>query len=1203
MYFNLRLWGMTKGLRGAIFVAAFVGLIAIGIGIARLAITGVVIARLFQGESFSAVVPWLGLVAVLILLRGAFQYVRDAVGYRTATQTKILLRRRLYQHSLALGPGHFDQRRTGDVLTSIVDGVESLEVFFGQYLPQFIVAATAPVLIFVFMSVLDVRIGLVFVVFALVTLFLPAVVQKLNRRRNQARRKAYGDLGADFLDSVQGLATLKAFGQAKRRGELLAVRARTLFRTTMKVLAADGLSGAATVLGISAGASVALVWGGIRVNDGLMELQTLLIILMLGGEVFRPLRELVALYHQGMASMAAAEGVFAMLDAPVEVRDPETPADASDGDLSPEVRFEGVDFAYEGGRRPALENVSFTLNEGEVLGVVGPSGAGKSTLVWLLLRFYDPQSGRVTLGGHDVRDLPLETLRRQFSVVTQDTYVFQGTVADNLRLGKPSATPGEMEEAARAANAHEYISELPDGYDTWIGERGVRLSGGERQRLAIARALLKSAPILLLDEALSSVDSENEAAIQEGLERLMVGKTTLIIAHRLSSVVSADRILVLDQGRLVETGSHAELAAAGGAYGRLMSSQQSTPEADLLAATLPTAQTDSPARGGLLRAPPSAEAVAEDSPLRHVSSVEIWRRLFDLVRRWRAELALSLTLGLLYHASTIALGATSALLVVEVFQGGDYVPYLLALAVLAPLSALTRWGESWASHDLAFRLLAEMRIDMYEALEPLAPAYLVRRKSGDLVSIVGGDVETIEYFFAHVITPAVVAFLVPAVVLGILAFVSWPLSIVLAPFLVLAAVSPFYAQRTAERLGLEMRTRLGDLTAFVVDGIQGMREIAAFGAGGDRVRETDRLGRDFAAHRVRFLDSQASHAVFIETLTAVGGLAVLATGAWLVVEGSMDRADLPLATLLALTSFGPVTELATTLKHMMETHASARRVFEVHDEPVVVKDGPGLPAAAARTGGANGAIAFESVGFAYGPGLPQALEDVSLSIDSGQTVALVGRSGAGKTTCAHMLLRWWDPLAGRVTLQGHDLRDYRLDELRRNIALVAQDTYLFNATIRENLRIAGQDASEAEIERAAELANATEFIDAMPDGYETLVGERGMQLSGGQRQRISIARALIKDAPVLILDEATSHLDAVNEQQIREALERLMEGRTTLVIAHRLSTVRDADTIVVLDRGRVAEQGSHDELLSNGGLYAQLVRTQIVSASGESRGS
>ena len=1208
MYFNLRLWAMTKGLRLAIFFAAVMGLIAMGIGIARLTITGVVIARLFQGEDFSSVVVPLMIVGALIVLRGLFQYVRDAVSYRTATRTKIELRRRLYQHSLDLGPGHFDQRRTGDVLMSVVEGVENLEVFFGQYLPQFMVAAVAPVLIFVFMSVLDIRIGLVFVVFASITLFLPAVIQKLNRRRNQARRQAYGDLGADFLDSVQGLATLKAFGQARRRGEMLADRGRALFRATMKVLAADGASGAATVLGVSAGATVALVWGGIRVSDGQMELQTLLIVLMLGGEVFRPLRELAALYHQGMASMSAAEGIFAILDTPPTVRGPEPAGSASrddgrpdatggDENLASEVRFESVDFAYEGGRRPALRDVSFTLNAGEVLGVVGPSGAGKSTLVWLLLRFYDPQSGRILLGGHDLRDLPLETVRRQFSVVTQDTYVFQGTIADNLRLGKPDATLAEMEEAARAANAHEFISALPNGYDSSTGERGVRLSGGERQRLAIARALLKTAPILLLDEALSSVDAENEAAIQEALERLMAGKTTLIIAHRLSSVVGADRTLVLDRGDLVESGGHAELAAAGGVYAQLMASQQSAPEADLLAATLPSAEAD--AAGGVAREAMPAESgdTPAESEARHVSSIEIWRRLLSLVRRWRGELALSLGLGLVYHASTIALAATSALLVAEVFKGGDYTPFLVLLGVLAPLSALSRWGESWASHDLAFRLLAEMRVDLYDALEPLAPAYLVRRKSGDLVSIVGGDIETIEFFFAHVITPAVIAFLVPAIVLIVLAFVSWPLAFVLAPFLLLAAISPFFAQRTAERLAQEMRSQLGDLTAFVVDGIQGMREIVAFGGGARRAEETDRRGWEFSRHRVRFLDTQASHAVFIEALTAIGSLAVLATAAWLVVEGNMARTDLPLVTMLALTSFGPVTELATTLKHMMETHAASRRVFEVHDEPVAVTDGPGVAAVPAQPASPDGGISFETVGFAYGPDQPPALRDVSMKIEPGQTVALVGRSGAGKTTCAHMLLRFWDPLSGRITLRGHDLREFKLDVLRSNIALVAQDTYLFNASIRENLRIASQDADDREIERAAELANATEFIEAMPDGYETLVGERGMQLSGGQRQRISIARALLKDAPILILDEATSHLDVVNEQQIREALRRLMEGRATLVIAHRLSTVRDADRIVVLDRGHVVEEGTHQMLLANGGLYSQLVRTQIVSAS------
>ena len=449
------------------------------------------------------------------------------------------------------------------------------------------------------------------------------------------------------------------------------------------------------------------------------------------------------------------------------------------------------------------------------------AGAGKSTLVWLLLRFYDPQSGRVTLGGHDVRDLSLDTLRRQFSVVTQDTYIFQGTVADNLRLGKPDATPAEMEEAARAANAHEYISELPDGYDTWIGERGIRLSGGERQRLAIARALLKAAPILLLDEALSSVDSENEAAIQEALERLMVGKTTLIIAHRLSSVVSADRILVLDRGRLVETGSHAELAATGGAYSMLMSSQQSAPAADLLAATLPSGQTEAPARGGLLRTP-AADIAPEDSGPGHVSSVQIWRRLFALVRRWRAELALSLTLGLLYHASTIALGATSALLVVAVFRGGDFVPYLLALGgagaperahALGRVVGVARPGVQAVGGD------ADRHVRGVGAARARVPGaaqvrrsrqHRGRRRRDDRVLFRSRD-----YARGRCLPCA------GPVVLGILAFVSWPLSIVLAPFLVVAALSPFYAQRAAERLGYEMRTRLGDLTAFVVDGNPG----------------------------------------------------------------------------------------------------------------------------------------------------------------------------------------------------------------------------------------------------------------------------------------------------------------------------------------------------------------------------------------------
>ena len=965
------------------------------------------------------------------------------------------------------------------------------------------------------------------------------------------------------------------------------------------MLAADGASGAATVFGISAGAAVALVWGGVRVSGGELELSALLIILMLGAEVFRPMRELAQLYHLGMTAMSSAEGVFALLDTPVEIKSPDAPSvEAGKDRIEPEIVFENVTFGYESGRREALHDVSFTLTKGERLGVVGASGAGKSTLVWLMLRLYDPQQGRVLLGGHDLRDLPLDALREQVSVVTQDTYLFQGTVAENIRLGRPDASREELEEAAIAANAHEFITALPNGYDSEIGERGVRLSGGERQRIAIARALLKSAPILLLDEALSNVDAENESVIQEALDRLMEGRTTLVIAHRLSSVVGADRIIVLDQGRVVESGSHTELAASGGIYSRLIADQQVGETPELIAAAAADATSEPIAGAAGQRTGDSPPW----SPARTVGRWENWTRLTSLVRRWWVQVAVTLALGLLYHGSTIALGAVSALLVAAVFDEEPIWLLVTLLAVLTPLSAATRWGESWISHHVAFKLLAEMRIEMYRKLEPLAPAYLVRRRSGDLVSIAGDDVEKIEYFFAHTITPAMVAVLAPGAVLAVLAFLAWPLALVLLPFLALGALSPFIAQARTERVGTEMRRRLGGLNAYLVDGIQGMREIVAFGAGRRRVQETTRRGRELSEYRMRFLRSQSAHSSTIEVLTALAGLSVLSLGAWLVAQGQMERTDLPLATLLALSSFSPVTELAVTLKQLIETLASSRRVFEVYDEPVAVHDGPGVGTDGGSDDGSAPSIDFRDVGFAYDPGLRRALDSVSFETGSGATVALVGRSGAGKSTTANMIMRFWDPDEGRVTLDDNDLRQFELDELRSRIALVTQDTYLFNTSLMENLRIARPDATDEEIRRAARLASAEEFIDALPDGYDTLAGERGMQLSGGQRQRISIARAVLKDAPVLILDEATSHLDAVNEKQIRDALRRLMHGRTTVVIAHRLSTVRDADRIVVMSSGRVVEQGSHDDLLGKKGLYAQLVSTQLVGTAGHRRG-
>ena len=1194
MYFNWRLFELTRGVRLRILLAAALGLIAVGAGVARLAVSGVVIYRVITGQvGFSVLAAPLLVIAALIVARSVFQYWQNAVSHHTANIVKIGLRDRVYEHALRLGPGYADRNRTGDAVLTIVEGIERLETFFGQYLSQIIVSAFAPIAIFVYMVTLDLYIALIFLLFAFLALVVPATFFRWNRDSSYRRRQSYGALGSDFLDSVQGLATLKAFGQSKSRGRALAQRAHHLYKSTMGVVAANSATSAASIFFMATGAAIALAVGAVRVGGGDMELRPLLIVLMLGVEVFRPIRELTSLYHQGMTVLSSAQGVFGIMDEPVTILESEAAGKQPAPDITPEVSFEGVTFGYDGGYRSAIRDVSFDLRKGETLGVVGASGAGKSTLVWLMYRFYDPQAGSIKLGGRDLRDFPLDVLRDTLSVVTQDTYLFHGTVADNLRFGKPDATQQELEEAARAANAHEFIVQLPQGYNTVVGERAVRLSGGQRQRLAIARALLKDTPILVLDEALSSVDAENESLIQAALDRLMENRTTLIIAHRLSSVINADRILVLDEGRAVEIGSHAELMAADGAYAGLMRQQAQMGMVDLAAFAAPERVranvADLPLAGGNghdHRTPPRSHRTGEPASIR---SLDVWVRLFGLVGPVKFQFLGTLALGLLHHGSVILLGAFSALLVGAVFRDEPLTTFLVLVCVFAPLSALLFYLESWQAHDMAFRLLAKMRVDLYEKLEPLAPAYMVRRRSGDFISVVGGDVETVEYFFAHAVSPMVVAVLIPGGLLAALAVISWPIAVVLAPFLVAVAISPFFANARIERLGTEIRGRIGEIHAYMVDSIQGMREIVAFGRGPGRNRELTEKGWNYVGHLLRFQKSQALQIGFIEAMMGLGGLAVLAMGVWLVLEGQIARTELPLVSVLSLASFSPVTELARTMKQMMETLAASRRILAVHDEAVPVQDGPGV----AHLADEAASVDFDDVAFAYSDGDPQALVDVSFDIGSGQTVAVVGRSGAGKTTVAYLMMRFWDPDRGDIALQGHRLDELLLDDLRGRMALVAQDTYLFNDTIRENIRLGRYDATDSEVEEAAMQANAEEFIESFPDGYDTRVGERGMQLSGGQRQRIAIARAILKNAPVLILDEATSHLDAISEATVREALSRLMAGRTTIVMAHRLSTIRDADSILVLDEGSVVERGRHEELLAHGGLYAQLVATQM----------
>ena len=559
---------------------------------------------------------------------------------------------------------------------------------------------------------------------------------------------------------------------------------------------------------------------------------------------------------------------------------------------------------------------------------------------------------------------------------------------------------------------------------------------------------------------------------------------------------------------------------------------------------------------------------------------------------WKGRLALTFLFGVVRVLAFIGVGAASALIVFSLKNGEPYGHLLAWLWVLAPAAGIVHWLESWVAHDMAFRLLAEMRVDAFRKLDKLAPAYLVRRRTGDLMNLATHDIELIEYFFAHTVAPAFVAVLVPAVVIAVLGWANPWIALALIPFLAAVGFSPFLMRGRVDRLGSRAREAAGELGAYAIDSVQGLGEIVSFQDERRRAEGFDRLADRHIALRLPFFSEVTLQESLLEVLTGLGGLAVVVSGAVLVQAGTLDAGLLPLLALLAMSAFLPVSEIAQIGRRLADTLGAARRYYALENEPVPVADGPG-----AEEGGETGAgLSLEGVSFAYPGQARRALSEVAVTIPAGKTVALVGASGAGKTTTAQLLMRFWDPDAGRIALNGVDLRDYRLDELRSRIALVSQETYLFNDTLRANVTIARPQASKAELATALDHAALGPLIRSLPDGLETVVGERGASLSGGQRQRVAIARAFLKDAPILILDEATSHLDALNELAVRRALDMLKADRTTVVIAHRLSTVRDADKIVVLDGGRLVETGAHDELLARRGLYAALVHRQLASA-------
>ncbi|MFG2260575.1 thiol reductant ABC exporter subunit CydD [Streptomyces mirabilis] len=1124
------------------FLMAVVGLGAAGAALViaqAMLIAEVVVGAFQHGHSASELRTPLVLLVAVAIGRAVVSWLTELAAHRASAAVKSELRGRLLERAAALGPGWLSGQRTGSLVALATRGVDALDDYFSRYLPQLGLAVVVPVAVLARIVTEDwVSAAIIVVTLPLIPVFM-ALIGWATRSQMDRQWRLLSRLSGHFLDVVAGLPTLKVFGRAKAQAESIRRITGEYRQATMRTLRIAFLSSFALELLATISVALVAVTIGMRLVHGDMDLYVGLVILVLAPEAYLPLRQVGAQYHAAAEGLAAAEEIFSVLETPV-------PTTGSLVAPEGEIGFEGVTVRYPGRSGDAVSDVSFVVEPGETVALVGPSGVGKSTLLNVLLGFMEPVAGRVRIGGVDLAEADVEEWRSRVAWVPQRPHLYAGSIAENVRLARLDADDAAVRRALADAGALEFVDALPDGVGTVLGEDGSGLSAGQRQRLALARAFLADRPVLLLDEPTASLDGATEAEVVAAVRRLAVGRTVLLVVHRPALLEVADRVVRLEAA--------ASVVATGSVHGEGVKELPTVEPEGLPAAATEEAHAAPSRRGGVL-----ARVRATAGPR-------------------SGRFALALLLGSLALGSAVGLMATSGWLISRASQQPPVMYLMLAVTATRAFGigrAVFRYAERLVSHDAVLRMLADTRVAVYRRLERLAPAGLRTARRGDLLSRLVADVDALQDYWLRWLLPAGAALLVSAASVGFTAWLLPEAGAALAAGLLAAGVGvPLLTGAVARRAEHRLSPARGALATRVTDLLTGTAELTVAGALPTRTAEARRA--DTVLTRIT---SRAATATALgDGLTALAtGLTVAATalvGAQAVADGRLSGVAMAVVVLTPLAAFEAVLGLPLAVQYRQRVRRSAERVYEVLDAPDPVRE-PEVPQPAPaspfplRVRGLRARHAGQD---------RDALAGLDLTLEQGRRVAVVGPSGSGKTTLAQVLLRFLDAETGTYTLGGTDAYGMDGDDVRRLVGLCAQDAHLFDSTVRENLLLARKNATETELRDALARARLLEWADGLPDGLDTLIGEHGARLSGGQRQRLALARALLADFPVLVLDEPAEHLDLPTADALTADLLAATEGRTTLLITHRLAGLAAVDEVIVLAAGRVAQRGAYAEL-------------------------